>query len=312
VLWLLTAPIVWGMSFPIVKALGAVHGRLRPGDSSWTVVCCIAAPRFLFGGVLMLAWCARRMVRVRREEWEQAAGLAVFCGLGFLFQVDGLQHTSASTSAFFTQLYAVLIPVWAAVRARRAPAWTVVAACAMVVVGGGVLAGVDPADLKLGRGEAETLLASVFFMFQILWLEKPAFSGNDALRTTTLMFGILGVGFAVVLAWMVPAPLGLLQLGVSPAWMSMTAVLTVACTVYCFVVMNTWQPKVSATEAGLIYCVEPVSASVLALVLPAWLSAWTSIDYANERVTSRLLVGGALVTFANVVVQWKPLQGRKA
>jgi len=53
----------------------------------------------------------------------------------------------------------------------------------------------------------------------------------------------------------------------------------------------------------LIYTLEPVSASALALFLPALISGWSGIDYANEALTWHLLVGGVLLTAANVLVQ---------
>lgn len=71
--------------------------------------------------------------------------------------------------------------------------------------------------------------------------------------------------------------------------------------------MIKWQPKIPATEAGLIYCVEPVFTAVLVLFLPAWFSAWGGFDYANERVTWHLLAGGGLITAANVLILLKPL-----
>ena len=82
----------------------------------------------------------------------------------------------------------------------------------------------------------------------------------------------------------------------------MTA-LVLVCTLAGYLIMNHWQRHVTATEAGLIYCLEPVFASVLALFLPAWFSAWAGIDYPNEQLTTRLLLGGALVTAANIFLQ---------
>ncbi len=67
--------------------------------------------------------------------------------------------------------------------------------------------------------------------------------------------------------------------------------------------MNTWQPKISATEAGLIYCIEPVFGSIMALFLPAWFSVWAVITYPNELATWTLVVGGGLITLANLLVQ---------
>ena len=67
--------------------------------------------------------------------------------------------------------------------------------------------------------------------------------------------------------------------------------------------MNAWQKHVTATEAGLIYCFEPLAASVFALFVPQWISSLASIDYANETVTSRLLLGGLLILGANALIQ---------
>ena len=53
----------------------------------------------------------------------------------------------------------------------------------------------------------------------------------------------------------------------------------------------------------MVYCIEPVLTSVLALFLPGLISIWTSINYANETLTVRLLIGGGLVTAANVLLQ---------
>ena len=44
----------------------------------------------------------------------------------------------------------------------------------------------------------------------------------------------------------------------------------------------------------------------MALFLPALFSAWAGFDYANERLTWHLLLGGGLVTLANILIQLKP------
>ena len=65
--------------------------------------------------------------------------------------------------------------------------------------------------------------------------------------------------------------------------------------------MNTWQPKITATEAGLIYCVEPIFGSGMALFLPALFSAWAAIDYPNEtdrRVYESESAAGRIPLFA--------------
>jgi hypothetical protein len=89
----------------------------------------------------------------------------------------------------------------------------------------------------------------------------------------------------------------------SPAWIGLTLILTIICTFGAFWIMNVWQPHVPATQAALIYCLEPVLASLFALVLPALFSRWASIDYPNELATWSLVIGGGLIMAANVLVQ---------
>ncbi|HLP09230.1 MAG TPA: EamA family transporter [Opitutaceae bacterium] len=300
---LVIATLVWGLSFPLIKSLGELQRQLVPGSGSWLVTACTVGPRFLVAGAALALFGLRRFGLPRALELRQGLGLALFAGLGLLLQVDGLQYTDASVSAFLTQLYAVLIPLWVAGRTRRAPPWPVWAAGALVVIGVGVLGRVDVRAFRLGRGELETVLGSLFFMAQILWLERREFAANRVLPTTTAMFLALGVVFGGAALALAIRPVALLALAQSPAWLGITAALTAACTIFCFVVMNACQPRITATEAGLIYTLEPVSASALALFLPSWLSAWARIGYANERLTWHLVVGGLLLTAANVLVQ---------
>jgi drug/metabolite transporter (DMT)-like permease len=74
------------------------------------------------------------------------------------------------------------------------------------------------------------------------------------------------------------------------------------CTVFNFLIMNEWQRCVSATEAGLIYCLEPVIATVLSSFLPGWMSLLASISYANETLSWSLLIGGMLIVGATMLV----------
>src|SRR5689334_18164614 len=75
------------------------------------------------------------------------------------------------------------------------------------------------------------------------------------------------------------------------------------CTFGGFLPANRCQRGASAAEGGLVYCLEPVFASAFALFLPAWFSGWAAIAYANEKLTASLLLGGGLITAANVLAQ---------
>ncbi len=305
VLMLLLANLFWGLSFPVVKAILLLHEKLVPGAGTWFSTVYTVAPRFVLALALMaIFW--RGCWRVRPREWTQGLIIGLFACGGMLLQNDGLQFTAASTSAFLTQLYAILIPVWIAVRARHNPGALVWTCCALVLAGVAVLGRFDWEQMRFGRGEWETLLCSVFFMGQILTLGRKDFAENRAPQITFVTFVTQAVVFAGLVAVTAPDLETVLIPWRTPAWVAFTVVLTLFCTIGAYSLMNAWQPRISETEAGLIYCVEPIFGSVMALFLPAWFSVWAGIEYANESATWTLLAGGGLITLANVLLQLKP------
>ena len=306
---LLLANLLWGVSFPLIKSLAWLQERLVPGSSTGFITVATLLPRFALAALVLGLLCGGQLRALTRREWRQGLVLGLFALVGMSFQIDGLQFTSASTSAFLTQFYAIMIPVYLALRARRLPPATVWVSCALVLAGVAVLARLDWQDLKLGRGELETLIASVFFMGQILWLERREFAGNRPLPVTVVMFGVLALAAGLLAAGLAPAGVSLRPLWTSGAWAGLTGLLTVLCTLGAFTLMNVWQPRLTATEAGLLYCCEPVFTSLLALFLPAWFAAWAAIPYANETVGVHLLVGGGLITAANLLLQLRPQPG---
>jgi drug/metabolite transporter (DMT)-like permease len=297
------ATFYWGLSFPVIKSIVLLNRALFPGAGSWFMAAEAVAPRYLVAAALMLVFAGRRIGRPTRGELWQGAGLGLFASAATLFQTDGMQYTAASTSAFLTQFAAILIPSWVAFRSRRNPGFVVWACCVLVLVGVGILGHFDWRTLHLGRGEWETLLCSLFFMAQILLLEKKEFSGNRPASITLVMFSVQALAFQALAAATMPSARALVVPWVSPAWLGLTLVLAVICTIGAFSIMNRWQREISATEAGLIYCLEPVMASGFALFLPGIISTAAGIQYPNEFATSSLVVGGGLIMMANVIVQ---------
>lgn len=303
---LVLATLFWGLSFPVIKSLVLVQERLLPGISTSFATLYVLGPRFVLGLLVLLVMQARVGWSVTRLELKQGVVIGLFSTAGMLFQNDGLQFTAASTSAFLTQFYAILIPVYLAIRSRTMPGARIWISCVLVLAGVAILGNFNWRTLHFGRGEWETLVASVFFMGQILWLEKPEFAANRAPKLTLVMFATQALLLTALALALAPSSEALLIPWTSPAWVSLTVVLTVFCTLGSYGLMNAWQPKITATEAGLIYCAEPIFGSVMALFLPALFSRWADINYANETTTWALLVGGSLITAANVIIQLKP------
>jgi drug/metabolite transporter (DMT)-like permease len=308
---LVLSTLFWAFSFPVMKALGLEQQKLLPGAGSWFLTALGVVVRFAAAGLLMLPLLIRAGGKISRREVEQGMVMAAFGVGGILFQMDGLAYTAASTSAFLTQGYTVIIPLWVALTTRRRPSPKIIFCVALVLAGVAVLADLNWHSLKLGRGELETVIASVLFAGQILTLEHPRYAGSRPMSFSIVMFLLMALFSLPLVCATAPNAAACLRACASPAACGFLAVLVVVCTLLGYLFMNRWQPDVTATEAGLIYSIEPVIVSVLALFLPAWFSGWADIPYPNEQLTARLLIGGALVTAANLLLQSRWLEPQR-
>src|SRR5687767_5158306 len=96
---LVLATFFWGTSFILMKALVVLQQELVPANT-WHLTALSLVLRFGLAGLLLLFWNMRQLRKMTWLEFYEGAGLGVVGGLGLLFQMDGVNHTSASTAAF--------------------------------------------------------------------------------------------------------------------------------------------------------------------------------------------------------------------
>jgi drug/metabolite transporter (DMT)-like permease len=306
ILRLTLATASWGLSFPTAKAVMQAQAAAAPGHAEWFHAALILFNRMALSTLIMFALLGVRRRGFTRLEVRQGLELGLFGGLGMLLQTDAQNYIAASTSAFFTQFTCIFVPLTVALRSRRMPSLLVIAACVLVMAGCAVLSGVEFGKIHLGRGEWETILGVALFTGQILCLERVRFHGNDSRRSATVMFTVKG---AVLSAFVIAGgSAGAARICASPAVLVLTTLLAVVCTVYSYTTMTHWQPRVTATQAGLIYATEPVFASAWALFLPGWFSGFAGIAYANEHLSWQLFAGGGLILAANLLLLARPDQ----
>jgi drug/metabolite transporter (DMT)-like permease len=303
---LATATVFWGLSFPIMKSIGALQSQLLPDASTWFTTALVVIARFTISAVIIGIVAARTLSKLTPLELYQGAGLGFFGGIGLIFQMDGLNYTSASTSAFLTQAYCFIIPIIIAIRDRHRPSARVIFCTILMMTGIGILTELNPRDLHLGRGEIETLIGSLVFTGQILWLERPLFAHNNVNHFSFAMFVITALTAIPCAFFTMRQPADITRAFASPSVIMLVIILVLFCTMTAYMMMNRWQPHVTATEAGLLYGIEPVCASVFALFLPSFISRFSGITYPNERLTLHLFAGGSLIVLANVLLQLKP------
>jgi drug/metabolite transporter (DMT)-like permease len=299
---LIGATVMWGLSFPLMRGLELAQREHAPQVSDSALACADMAVRFGLAAFFLLPFYGRQLLRVTLLEWSQAIGLALLAGAGLYLQTLGLAQTDASISAFLTQLYTLIVPLIVAVRDKRAPSLRVIVACGLVLIGAAMLSPGLLTHFILGPGELVIIVSTFFLAGQIVWVERPAYAENRSGLVTLIMFAALAAMFVIAYLFAGGTTSSTGQLFGTPVLGVMTLALVILCTVANFFIMNAWQRCVSATEAGLIYCIEPVIAAVLSGFLPGWISRWAGVAYPNEILTWSLLAGGLLIVAATVLV----------
>ncbi|MFM8570471.1 MAG: DMT family transporter [Pirellula sp.] len=321
---------LWGFSFPVVKVLnemsdlhfGVPHQHqstvYRVMVSAWMI-----ATRFTLAlAILGVVWPSL-IRRATRQEWMAGFYIGLMFYTGLVLQVIGLATIPASRSGFLTSLTAVFTPLFGALIFRKYPTKWMVVGIGLAVVGVVLLTGLvvrtptgfalaPDAEDRWTLGDTLTTMGSVFFAFQVLFLDHYGKRINSVAVTPSMFLTAAVLGWLTV-GVILETPLRLSTGAQAMQWMDWVQLsgrtiflislvaLAIFCSILAFGWMNKYQPAVTASQAAVIYSLEPVFASAWALFLPGVLSKLSGIEHPNEQITWSSLVGGLLILIANVI-----------
>jgi len=245
------------------------------------------AVRFTIASVALLLLSPRAIGRLSRERRRQALVLGGLYGVAQILQTAGLAHTAASVSGFITGMYVVATPLFAAVLLRtRIGAMTWIAVL-LAVTGLGVLTLGGVSGLGVGYGEALTLVAALIYALHIVGLGAWSES-RDALGMAIVQCMVIAA-----ICWVAAAPGGIVLPETGADWLSVFYMALVAGAAA--LLGQTWaQAHLPPTRTAIIMSMEPVFAALFAVVL------------GGESATARMLLGGALVLSAMLIVELVP------
>jgi drug/metabolite transporter (DMT)-like permease len=239
----------------------------------------------------------RLFLKLSRRELAVGLLLGTLNCLGNIFQVWGLASTSPALSGFFTSLASLWVPILAFVCFRLPVARATWAGLVLGIAGLAILGINRDAPLGLGFGDGLTVLSSLAFALFILALDRLGRTVNSSHLTLLLIVvtGLpplfLAVGFAAWLGQLIPWLIWLVEILRQPAVVRDVLLLTLLSTILATHLMSTYQPRVPASRAALIYLLEPVFAAVLSILV------------GHDSLTGRLLLGGALILSGNALVE---------
>ncbi len=247
------------------------------------------AVRFTIASVVILLVSPRAVRRLSRDRLRHAIVLGALYGGAQILQTTGLAHTAASVSGFITGMYVVATPLFAALLLRSRIGGLTWAAVLLAITGLGVLTLGDVSSGLggLGYGEALTLVSAMIYALHIVGLGAWS-NAQDALGMSIvqcIVIAVICTGAAAPGGIVLPASTGdWLSVGYMAVFAGAAALLG-----------QTWaQAHLPPTRTAIIMSMEPVFAALFAVLL------------GGESVTQRMLLGGALVLAAMLVVELVP------
>jgi drug/metabolite transporter (DMT)-like permease len=264
---------VWGSTFVVMKAAIA-----RQPESDFL------ATRFTIATLCMVLVRPKVLTRFNKKLLYHGALLGLALGLGYISQTYGLRITSAAVSGFITGMFVVFTPIIGAViLRRRVDNWTWLAV-ALATIG---LALLSLHGFALGRGEMLTVLCAFAFALHIVGLGEWS-SLHDSYVIATIQLGVVSI-----LCWIVALKHGYKAPPDYGVWGAVVLTAIFATAIAFFI--QTWaQSLMLPTRAAVIMTMEPVFAGFFAVLL------------GGERLTLKIILGGALVIAAMYLVEFGP------
>ncbi|MCX6769698.1 MAG: DMT family transporter [Candidatus Micrarchaeota archaeon] len=238
---------VWGATFPLVKdTLNAFDPfallSIRFG---------IAAAAL---GAYMLA--ARRTLPA--ADIRNGAVLGIFLFVGYAAQTIGLEYTSATESAFVTNLLVILVPVLSAFLLRKSPSRKVWLASFIALIGLWLMSG---ATGGMNIGNAITLVCAFGYSLEIIYLGKYAGKSN------ALNLAFMQIAVVALLSLLCTVALGQIPKEFPASAWAPILFLALAGTIFAQAVQAEAQKRISPPKIALILITEPVFAALFGLLL---------------------------------------------
>ena len=270
---LLLVTACWGSTFFLIKDL---LDRVPVLD--------FLAVRFAIATVTLMVIFPRALGRLSPLARRHAVVLGVLYGVAQILQTEGLAHTPASVSGFITGMYVICTPLLAApLLHQRIGAWT----WAAVLLAFSGLAVLTLSGLSIGYGEALTFVAAVLYALHIVGLGAWSTPG-EAVGLTIVQLGVI-----TVICFVVTAPNGVVLPSTLGDWASVIYMAVFAAGLA--LALQTWaQAHLAPTRSAIIMSMEPVFAAFFAVLL------------GGEDLTTRMVIGGAMVFSAMLVVEAGP------
>lgn len=264
--------IFWGLSYTfMVLGLEVLE--------AFNVVALRCVIAFIIAGLIFY----KKMFQTNIQTIKYATIQGSLLFTVFALSLFGLELTSASNAGFILSLTVVLVPIFSSLIERSLPSRAIIIAIVCTMVGIAFLTLKESFSFNLG--DIFIAIAAVCYATYLILNSK------FTKKVESISYGVYQLGAAGIIAVILCL---LFETPQFPAtglgWFAILG-LGVICTAFCFIAQAVVQQYTSPTHTGLIFSLEPIFASLFAVM------------FLGELITWQLVIGGLLILSGNIVAQ---------
>ncbi|RLI67072.1 MAG: hypothetical protein DRO88_00150 [Promethearchaeia archaeon] len=238
--------------------------------------------RYLIGFLVYIPFfCHFR--KINREFWKITLTASFLLWASFTLQTIGIQLTTATKSAFITGLNVIMIPIFAAVIYKRRVRGIIWVSTVLALIGVSIMSfsGFDSIEL----GDVLVFICDIFYALYILYLErKLPFVGIISFSAFQLAFlSLFSFISSLIFEVSVNSFVSTFRIFLQTPFYWYILYMGVIATSFATIIQMKGQRAVTATQAAIIYALEPIFGALFAAIL------------GNEDITWQIIVGGGLI-----------------
>lgn len=203
------------------------------------------------------------------------------------FPMIAVMTTPASNAGFIVSLTVVIVPIISSILEKKFPSRVVFIAIICTFIGIIILTVNDSFSFRIG--DFFCLLTAFSYSIYII------LNGKFTKSVDSLSFGIYQMGFAAIISGIICLVFETPKIPTtSSSWIAILG-LGILCSAFGFIGQTVAQQYTSAIHTGLIFSLEPIFASIFAVL------------FLQESISIQLIIGGIFIFGGNILAQLEQL-----
>lgn len=289
---LLVVTVAWGWTFVWMDGAIAAGKRVAP-EGLWPTIALFMVIRFSLAAVTVPFFLKGSIKRFKASELRGGGVLAVLLVMGFLLQMWGLDRVSPPVSAFLTSLYVIFTLLITTIAARRMPRRGLLFGALLATFGAGFISGPPQVNFAMG----EVLSVCCAFMFALHILATDFYTKRESPAAITFL-SFVGTALLTLVVLVVATSTNdtvsvdtLIAIASEGEFIWPTLLSSVFATSLALSLMNFFQRDMPPVRAAILYALEPVWASLVALSM------------GQADATFWLYLGGGALLVGNLIAE---------